>query len=88
MSVERELVEQFKGDVSIHSYAVTVGAGNGERMVRTSYEVDWAGETIARFLYIDLGENNEEIAKAWASGFAAALYRVSRREADIEKGGG
>jgi hypothetical protein len=77
------LERRFNYGVAVYHYEVMVtgSAGNGPRL---SYEVFVNGERKRRFLFIDLGEKNKDLALAWAEGYASALAGLATTKDEPE----
>lgn len=67
----------YRGPTLTYSYAVETDAG-----VKRSYEVHGPGpkgtRCLRRFLFLDLGEANRDLALTWAEGYAVAQARAGR----------
>ncbi len=72
MSAGRTVLKSADGRVKLKEHDVLV-----DHVAKLSYEAYLDGKTVRRFLYIDLGENNKDIAMAWTEGLMAGL-RLAR----------
>jgi hypothetical protein len=63
----------FRANVAVYSYEVTVTGGEHGGTKRHSYEVYHAGVRKRRFLFIDCGDLNKDLAMAWAEGYALGV---------------